>query len=407
MNLRALVLRLLLAALAAAALTGVFAVFADSSVGGRLAGTSVVLAFACLTLLPNAPRDAADRLDLLRWCVIGFIGMAAMLSIAWIWTDGRTAGLVGEATLTWYFAGGPALIAATPALRLRRDPDRSLAIAEGVLIWGCIAALGGALLLLFVKRAQGGAFFEGTPIVCGLVIVGAAICAAAAATGLRKPSVVRRPKYAPPERAGPLLAWIGILATVVSAAAMISAIWSRWQGGSPLETLTVGIGAATIAAPIAAWNALQLVPIEMPLALLRPATVGALFVSGTLSTVLSSDAMLLGRDARETLERSLVASIILTATTLTAAAVAFRLRRMKPISDARIETVEWICPRCRVKSEIDLDEGGCTCAGCGLSVMVSLRDDRCPACGYDLHAMPEGQTNCPECGRARQVQAVR
>ncbi|MFM7050895.1 MAG: zinc ribbon domain-containing protein [Planctomycetota bacterium] len=406
MNLRAIVLRSLLGALTAAALSGIFAVFADSSVGGRLAGTSVVLAFACLALLSVVPRDADDRIDLLRGCVLGFVGVAATLTIAWIWTAGAKAEFIGETTFVWYFTGGPALIAAMPALRMRRDPDRSLAIAERVLIGGCFAALALSLLFLLAKRLQGATFYSPTPIASGLVLVGAAICAGSAATGLRKPVSARRPKYAPPERTGAAFAWTGILAAAVSAGALLIEIWSQDSAGPEGGLLTLGIAAATVAAPLAAWNALQLVPVEMPLALLRPATVGALFVSGVLSTILSGDWSAAGPDTRDLLGRSLVASVILTATTLIGAAVAFRLRRIAPISAAPIDTLEWTCPRCRTKAEIDLDRGGCTCTGCGLSVIVSLRDDRCPACSYDLHAMPEGQTNCPECGRARQVPAA-
>jgi predicted RNA-binding Zn-ribbon protein involved in translation (DUF1610 family) len=33
---------------------------------------------------------------------------------------------------------------------------------------------------------------------------------------------------------------------------------------------------------------------------------------------------------------------------------------------------------------------------------VRVRDDRCAACGYDLHGIPVDAVHCPECGNARQ-----
>jgi predicted amidophosphoribosyltransferase len=35
-------------------------------------------------------------------------------------------------------------------------------------------------------------------------------------------------------------------------------------------------------------------------------------------------------------------------------------------------------------------------------MVIGFRDDRCPACEYDLRTIGAGSA-CPECGRARQM----
>jgi hypothetical protein len=84
-----------------------------------------------------------------------------------------------------------------------------------------------------------------------------------------------------------------------------------------------------------------------------------------------------------------------------ASLIVMRFHRGRSIEDGPIEQFDWCCPRCAVKSQIE--PGNHTCATCGLFVSIALRDDRCPKCGYDLHAHALDARNCPECGRARQV----
>ena len=60
--------------------------------------------------------------------------------------------------------------------------------------------------------------------------------------------------------------------------------------------------------------------------------------------------------------------------------------------------MEMVCPVCRKKQTVPINDGvgELSCPGCGLIVSVRLRAPRCPSCDYMLLMLHSDR--CPECG---------
>ncbi|MFZ9880142.1 MAG: zinc ribbon domain-containing protein [Phycisphaerales bacterium] len=403
MTARTIVLRTLLTMLLLAATLGVMSIFSATDLAGRAAASAVVLAVASALSLQWTPKDAASRIDMLRGCAIGYLAIASVLAIGAIWES--VGDRIAQLMLFWLVNGVAALALATPALQQRRSTDRSLELAERISIYGSMLAVAVGFATATVATAGGGPRIELAYLWCVAIACGAGV-AAAAATGMRGIATTRRPLFAPPKSRDRKLGVIGIAASVLAVIAFMLAALASVRRDPSERFVQLGLACTMLAAPIGVWNFFGLVRAGLELSILRPLSVMlvAVFVGLWTAMAFREDGIDPSRDAM--FGRLALACGILTFTSLLTAAIMFRLRRAKPIALDPIETFVWKCPRCSAESEFVVATGRVSCASCGLGARVALCDDRCPACSYDLRGLPADATNCPECGRERQMPAA-
>jgi hypothetical protein len=415
---RRLVFRILLAALAASAVLGVTAVFADSSITWRLLGTALTIAFATLLMVPFAPGESAGRLDLFRRTVIGFLAGGSAITVSMVWDFALIPFVSPEwPAFVWFWLGIPALIVAVPGLRSRRSADRALATAEGIAIWGAIGSVAVAMLALAVlPRGMWGMGGIETTLVLGFIVLGGVVIAASSATGLRTASTDRFAPLATATAVDRIAGWSGLLGAggwvVLAMITTVDRHVGRVVATTTPEPQSIlwafATAAATVGLACGIGCALGLSRVRSPLRFLRHVAVAVTIALGavwTYACVRSSLAPLGEYSGFDRLLGQLsVALLIVDTAALASAFILMRLARAPRIGSDPIDSLAWTCPRCATKADIAIGEHVCT--GCALAVQISFRDDRCPGCGYDLHAQPEGVANCPECGRARQMPAV-
>jgi len=412
---RRLLFRILLTALAASAVLGVTAIFADSSTTWHLLGTAMTVAFAALLMVPFAPGESAGRLDIFRRTMIAYLGVSGAIVVALIWDLPLISGVAVEwPAFVWFYLGLCALIVAIPALRHRRLDDRSLSLAERVAIWGAIGSVAVAFVAMAVlPRVQWG--FEAS-LSLGFIVLGGVVMAAASATGLRAPSTDRFTPLVAATAVDRAAGWIGLAAasgwTLLALVARIDdhfALVAAIGTGGPYQRQTsllwpAAIALATIGLACGIGCVLGLSRVRSPLRFLRHAAVATTIALGVLWTYASWRATFT-IDAYDPFNRLLGqltgALLIVDISALASGLILMRLHRAPRVGSDPIESLDWTCPRCATKATIGLGEHRCT--ACALAVRIQLRDDRCPACGYDLHAQPAEAPQCPECGRLRQI----
>jgi hypothetical protein len=404
---RTIVLRAMLVALAASALLGIASIFSPSALGKNLLLTAIDIAVASALLLPASPRDQGGRLDLGQRSCVGYIVISATLVGFACWRDSMPSNSVlSSLLLLWFLVGVPAIIVGAPALRSRRDADRSLALAESIMIWGAHAALlvPCALTLLGMGRN----FNESLLTALAFVALGATVAAATSAIGRRSATTdgfATTPDATGFERR---IAPIGIACAALAALAGAAALIEQYRNASaglvsaPTPIMwTVMTALAAIAAPIGVWNGLGLARVQSPLRFLRHAAAISIGMIAALVAYGLATHAFADRANDDLLWKLIWTCIVLASTSLVGSAVLMRLNRGRAIAADRIEAIAWRCPRCETRATIGLGES--CCATCGLAVRIDFRDDRCPGCAYDLRGQPEGAPNCPECGRVRQV----
>jgi hypothetical protein len=412
---RRLLFRILLTALAASAVLGVTAIFADSSTTWHLLGTAVTVAFAALLMVPFAPGESAGRLDIFRRTMIAYLGVSGAIVVALIWDLPLISGVAVEwPAFVWFYLGLCALIVAIPALRHRRLDDRSLALAERVAIWGAIGSVALAFAAMAVLPAVQSGFEASLSL--GFIVLGGVVMAAASATGLRAPSTDRFAPLVAATAVDRAAGWIGLAAatgwTLLALVARIDdhfALSAAIGTGGPYQRQTsllwpAAIALATIGLACGIGCVLGLSRVRSPLRFLRHAAVATTIALGVLWTYASWRATFT-IDAYDPFNRLLGqltgALLIVDISALASGLILMRLARAPRIASDPIDSLAWTCPRCATKADIAIGEHVCT--GCALAVQISFRDDRCPACGYDLHAQPAEAPQCPECGRLRQI----
>jgi hypothetical protein len=337
--------------------------------------------------------------------VLGFAVISMALFTAAIWIPSNTG--IGEFAFFWLFTAGLALGLATIALRHRRSADRSLRVAETIAAVGAYIAVAVGVLVRLLAASNA---TERAVVWSVLLTIGAGIAAAAAA-GIRSPSTVARSQLRPSPRSDRLIGFSGIGAAV--AATILAITVTELADGVPIlrgpppgaPLLALALALATLAVPVGVWNLVGISPIRMPLGAIRHTATVTLAVFLALSTysVAGWAGLFAPHGSGLLLERMIFASAILAGTALLAAGILFKFSGAEAARSARIEVLSWKCPRCSDTAQYALGSGWCRCAGCGLSALVFLRDDRCPDCGYDLAGLPDGPVQCPECGRSRQT----
>jgi hypothetical protein len=410
---RRLILRTMLVALAASAAIGVVSIFTMGTLEGRLAGTALALSLTTLLMLPFTPREGGGRPTMLQRVVLAYIAVGFVLALALIW-DVRLPMSIGARypLAPWLAVGLPALVVAAPALGSRGREDRSLALAESIAIRGAAAALAATFVAFALNSTIGLAVDDGYKI--GFCVLGAVVAAATAAIGVRGPSTAPIAPRPGTDRLDRAVGWIGIAAACGWLVLAIVAVYddavamaaARFQGGpwplpSGLWSIASAHGGSALAAGI--WCALGLSRVRSPLRFLRHATAATTLALAILTTY-SVHKYSQGAFPQSIVGQLIAALAIVDFAALVGSLVLMRLHRGRRIESAPIEAFDWNCPRCGTRATIGPGEH--VCAACALAVRIEFRDDRCPACGYDLRGLPPGAHACSECGRERQMPAT-
>jgi hypothetical protein len=401
----------MLVILGIAAALAIYSIFQSSVTSWRIVGTAFTLAVTIGLIVPFVPADAGQRVDLLQRTVIGHWTLGGGLVIGVIWTNmliGRSSTV--ELLGIWLFAANPALLVAAIAMRGRRKQDRSLARAENIAIIGAFASFGAAVLAEQLFNTRG--LEEGLQL--GFIILGGTVMMAMSAFGLRAPSTDRFARIPDPSTIDTVIAVIGVCAagawSVFGALEVISTALKALGGfnttmAAASDLWLAGIAAAAVSLPCGIASILGISRVQGPMrwvgrfAIVSAGCLGALHAYQSTMSIVSFEQW-----RNPVISQVNGALVISSSVALVASLVVMRLSRGRAIVDGAIDRIDWICPRCAVKSQIEPGEH--TCTGCGLSVAITLRDDRCPKCGYELHARPLDARNCPECGRERQVTAL-
>jgi hypothetical protein len=369
---RKTILRVLLWALGIAALTGATAMVAGGrAITGRIAGTAVLVALACLALLP-----LMGMIDSARKRSAGLMGMAGvvcefLLAMALLWDlDG---GIVRSDTL---FFSMFVLLLATPAAMLflwsMQTQRAAWAGRVGVILTGLITAM--ALLGLVTERDHrwGDDLLETSG---ASAIFAAILCASLVSVG---GTVWKRVR------------WLGTAKTALAWCMACVGIW--WP--------QVGLG-GEFGKHMAAVGSVGFVIGYASLALLVPLKPGQLWlrwvaIASTLATAVAFDlAIYTEHDPVARLGGA--AAIIAGCATLGLMLMARLNRGVQAESlPHEFSRVALTCPRCQRSQSMPL--GDSACQACGLRISVRVEEPRCAKCGYLLYQV-EGNA-CPECGSA-------
>jgi hypothetical protein len=413
MNLRAIILRVMLGALGLAALFGVTAIFTDGLIpAGRLLGTSITIAVGSGMLLPVSANNAARRFSPLAMVWTGYVGIGALLVIGAIWYRGPV-GLGWGMELpagSWIGYGlGAMIVAVGPLTRRNVAMDRTYRLAESIAMWGAGISFGTSFMMqMAFGTGMGGEF----ALASYFILLGTTVVAAICAMGLRA-----APQKPGRDRETPGPADRALSATGLGASGVASILW-LWYAFEEIRPFGSGgdttlllpdrlhVAAATATSTLALcsglWLMLSAFPLKGATRLLRYVVVACTACAGAIVTAEFMDVM--WSDWRDLmLERVLAALLVVDACAILAAVVVLRISKASgPASDrARpVATARLTCPRCQ-RPHI-ATRGESACSECGLVFLLEFRDDRCPACTYDLRALPPGSP-CPECGRERQV----
>ena len=416
MIMRGIVLRVMLGALGLAALFGVVAVFTDGLIpAGRLLGTSLTIAIGSAMLLPVSASNAARRFSPLAMVWTGYVAVGAVLVIAAIWYRGPIGlgwGMELPAGAWIGYGLGAMIVAVGPLARRQVGMDRTYRTAESFALWGAGISFAAGFMMQMSFGTGGGSEWS---IACYFILLGTTVVAAICAMGLRQPPAKPSRDTIPPGPADRGLAWIGIAAT---GAASFLWLWLTLDAMNPFGSgggpglllpqnthVAVSAAATTLALCSGLWLMLATFPLKGVTRLLRHAIVACTACAGAIVTANFADAI--WSDWRDfMLERVLAALLIVDACAILAAVVLLRIGRSSGPSGDRTRPValaRMTCPRCQRPHMAPRGESAC--GECGLVMILEFRDDVCPACSYDLRALPAGSP-CPECGRQRQVPGV-
>lgn len=402
---RHVLVRVILVALAAAALTGVAAVFAPSTAVGQMVLSAMVVVATAAALLPAGGSGSTERVAVVQAVWIGYVLVLAALALLFVWARG-TIGVIPLDTLTLAW-GGMGLAAFVLAMRaLRAWPVRPWPLQHRIALTGAAIGFGVGVPAVVLLEASPGQQLVVELYWC--VIVGAAV-AAMNASGL-EPS-----RWRSPGRMDRLIAVLGLVATALGVMAWagqsVHRLVPRLSGGFAVAEampdptlLTFGAAMGAVATAAGLWSVMRPLGLAGAMGWLAPTASAMTLGLGTILTMATIDWVRYAA-GEDVLWRIGAAVAILDASVLLAAAVAIRIRgsvRGSETYAAPVETMVAKCPRCR--SSMLLEPGENHCRTCGLAVIIGFRDDRCPRCEYDLRS--SGAASCAECGRTRQASPV-
>ncbi len=374
MPLRKVILRVMLASLAIAAITGAGAIVMGSyDTIWRVVGTAFATAVAAaLMLAPSGWIDrnesrpaglAALALILLEWVLI--------VMLTWELEELLSLGdeALGFTALTLPVSGVGAVI----ALRLLMQPvgrwaGRVLLLVAGVM----------EMLFLLACWLPGRTWEHDEWWGTGWIVGGYGLCASLTLVGLG----TTPPRW---------WRWLGLAAGAIAAAMAITHIWTE---AGDAKALFTGLTAAAVVTAHA--NVFLFVPLTSGQRWLRIGTFAAT-IAGAILLTLAVGLRHGADDLQEDCARLAGAALLVAACESLALVVLARFNRgidHEPRFHKELSAINLICPRCRRKQNINL--GGAACQFCHLRINIHIEEPRCRKCGYMLVDLTS--PNCPECG---------
>jgi hypothetical protein len=382
---RKIMLRVMLGALALAALCAVAALILPGSELWRLAGTGLIAAVAAAFLAAlgrwaENPLTRVAGLMGMGVCVGLFVGACVL-----VWLPrgaGRWEELLGMSLFNLAGCGLPCAV----LLSFLNKPG------------GRIAALGGAgVLALTWASFQALISYEVllNPVamwtvlekwsVTNLLFAGAGLLTVVCLSG-----------WGTPRADGGRTDWLKVLTVLGVGGAALGlgmGVYGAWWsiGGNPWP-IVAGYMLGVVGA--AAQPAIRMQVPGAPW--LRFVFLGSL----AFGAVMTASATYIEDDPTAGLgpARLAIASTVIAACAGLAIVVLRRLGQRRSVELAKTEfaVVNVECPRCGRRFGVDTGPGGALCPGCKLHMRVQVSAARCGACGYDLKDLAGDR--CPECG---------
>lgn len=373
MDIRRVLLRALLFALAAAACSGLLAVMIPGTNHmWRIAAMGVVAALCAgvmmqLTRFVDVRSSRNAGLFGMVICVIEFL-----LSIVLIW-QGLFTGTLAEFVALAMVMLALTSVPAGFSLSLITSPASRTAGICGLI--GMSAAL---IALIYASASSafgiGGSDDRWWP--SGFSIYFASLLGAACFIGWSKPD---------PHK----WRWAGVCAAIVVLGLSYHRIWIMPSGrGTSLAAAYAVVGVVALA------NALLLLRLPSFASWIR---LGAIAASAVMAAMICG-VVHVETDYQDSFgfQRLAIGSGIVAASGILAILVILRLgRRTDAAHLARpIESLAAICPRCDQKLLLPIGAG--SCPSCSLRFTITIQSPECPVCAYNLIGITTGQ--CPECG---------
>jgi Zn finger protein HypA/HybF involved in hydrogenase expression len=378
-RLRRIMLRLMLAALAASALLAVLAILIPHQFEPeRMIGAAVATAVASALLF-----WASRLLDLEKNRPTGLLCLSVILAeyiitLLFVWNpfnlpdDGENLGLTA-------LAFGAASIPGSSFFHLARRAGGTLAGWTGSIL--SVAALVFFLAAIWTSATystEDNLWYTGwTCLALSLI----------AATSLGGAGLDHRHWR-----------WIGVASAVV---AFVLALHDIWTDANSLDNALIVAG--TLACLIGHANLMFLISLKPTQQWLRLGTIACAWTAGALA-----DWIAIGNIADEFITRLSIAATVCAGcgTVAMGLLVAFNRKALPAQEVLDLKEIKLICPACKKRLALPVRDSAVhgSCEECGLRIDMQLRLPRCNKCGYSLYMLKTDR--CPECGSPVAPQAT-
>jgi len=384
MDVQRRLLRVMLAMLAFAAAAGVLAVFISRDVMGRVAGTAILTAVVCALAMPVSRRLDDEKRRAGGLLGLGSLIAAFVLGAAAIWVDVVVRGwdISFRLAMTGLVAAVGGMIAAA-LLDRARGKLGGLAARFGLGVDFAAAALFLGAIWVEIGSFLGGGLSE------KLGLSGSWVLMAGVPAGLALIGSGAR------DRAW---RWAGVAASGLALVMAFAGIWVL----DPKDP-TLFIGVMTVAVVVGYANVVVRLALGGAGVWAKLIAVGSLAGTGACLVVMSFLTGGKTHMAPDALVRLAGAGGIVAACSTIGVLILYRLNRRTPGTSqnvAEIAFVQVACPHCGKKRSAAVGESACE--GCGLVLILGVREPRCGACDYPLLGIKSGV--CPECGEKRSFQ---
>jgi ribosomal protein L37E len=388
---RKVLLIIMLAALAASALTGILAVLTTTGDAlWRLMGTAIDTAVVTALLLPlslltDRPKLRAGGLSAMGTLLVGWLCVMYLM-----WME-HTGGY----DLQWRVLStfGFTLLAGLPA---------SAALLLTNVKWARVAAwaLVGLAAYAWLGTLAGTWIPSGTSSIFGFGNLSERIWGTALIPyGIGAITALLLVNLGMGDRR--YFRWAGIFFGLVATVVGVGSVWSDNHGEFWSRVLGISLTACIVPAHI---NLVLMARLRQRQEWLKWATIGCSLAAGlaiviVLAVVSSSnwdDPFLFRAAAAAAIAGGCgsIALIILSALN----------RRVDAplVASVDMKEIQLACPRCGMRQTLPLGEAACS--SCQLQIITQVVEPRCPACGYNLYKL--NSDRCPECGHALKAQSA-